>query len=130
MIRGDRILELLHARGLSQGELARRVGVKQPSIFKLIHDNKSGSRHLHRIACELGTTSAYLTGETDDPDSDLPDDAMTSEEREWVDLLRALEPKERQAALTLVRTIATSARSPTIHDKGQGYKSAREAALS
>lgn len=68
MIRGERIKERMTALGMSQGELARRVGIKQPSIHALISgDNKRGSAHLHSIARELGTTPAFLLGETDDP---------------------------------------------------------------
>lgn len=69
MIRGDRIEELLKARGWSQAELARRVGVQPTSIWKLISGHSLGSKHLHVIARELGTTPEYLSGETDDPDA-------------------------------------------------------------
>lgn len=64
---GERVLERLQAADISQAELARRVGVSQPTINNLIHRGKLGSRYLHRIARELGTTPAYLAGETDDP---------------------------------------------------------------
>lgn len=59
-------------RGLSQSELARRVGVSQATIYKLLTGETYGSKHLHRIARELGTTPAYLAGETDDPDENAP----------------------------------------------------------
>lgn len=72
MIMGLRIRNRMAAMGLSQAELARRVGITQPSIFKLITSNKTGSAHLHRIARELATTPAYLAGETDDPSTDAP----------------------------------------------------------
>lgn len=52
---------------ITQSELARRVGVSQQAIHKLIVGHSSGSKHLHKIARELGTTAEYLTGETDDP---------------------------------------------------------------
>lgn len=116
MISGARVAERLKAAGLSQGELARRVGVSQPTIFKIIHGNKSGSRVLHLVARELGTTSAYLTCETDDPEAEAPSDTLTSDEREWIDMLRGLEPRDRQAVLQLTRSLATSARSPRVHD--------------
>ena len=70
MIRGDRVLELMTELDLSQAELARRVGVSQPTIFKLIHENKTGSKHLHQVARELKTSAAYLTGEVDNPQAD------------------------------------------------------------
>lgn len=63
---GERIRERLEAKGMSQAELARRVGVSQPSINHLIRRGAGGSSHLHKIAAVLGTTPAYLAGETDD----------------------------------------------------------------
>ncbi|MBB3035401.1 XRE family transcriptional regulator [Alteriqipengyuania lutimaris] len=67
-----RIEELLAAKGLSQSELARRVGVSQHSIWHLINKGKTGSRHITKIARELETSVAYLEGETDDPEADAP----------------------------------------------------------
>tara|TARA_R110002049_G_scaffold14166_1_gene60161 strand:+ start:378 stop:1034 length:657 start_codon:yes stop_codon:yes gene_type:complete len=55
-------------KGLSQHELARRVGISQAAIHKLISGQTLGSSHLHKIARELDTTVDYLTGEIDDPD--------------------------------------------------------------
>lgn len=57
---------------LSQSELARRVGISQASIYNLVSGKGYGSAHLHKIARELETTPAYLTGETDDPDKNAP----------------------------------------------------------
>lgn len=59
-------------RELTQSELARRVGVSQASIYRLVAGDAYGSKHLHKIARELGTTPAYLSGETDDPDEGAP----------------------------------------------------------
>jgi phage repressor protein C with HTH and peptisase S24 domain len=67
MVRGDRIEELLKAKGWSQAELARRIGVQSTTIWKLVSGEGQGSKHLHKIARELETTPEYLTGETDNP---------------------------------------------------------------
>jgi phage repressor protein C with HTH and peptisase S24 domain len=64
---GDRIRDRLEALTMSQAELARRVGISQPSVNHLIKRGAAGSSHLHKIARALQTTPAYLTGETDDP---------------------------------------------------------------
>ena len=67
MIDGARVSRLLKANGLSQSELARRVGVTQQTIHKLITGASRGSTHIAAIARELKTTAAYLENETDDP---------------------------------------------------------------
>lgn len=67
MFDGTRMRQRMAERGLSQSELGRRVGVSQATIYKLVSGETYGSKHLHRIARELGTTPAYLAGEVDDP---------------------------------------------------------------
>lgn len=69
---GQRIAERRKAKGLSQGALAKRSGLSQPTIGKLEAGISSGSSYIHRIARSLDTTPAYLTGETDNPDEDAP----------------------------------------------------------
>lgn len=66
MTLGHRIEERLRAKGWSQAELARRIGVQSTSIWKLVNGQSHGSKHLHLIARELDTTVEYLLGETDD----------------------------------------------------------------
>lgn len=67
MVIGDRVDERMRAAGHTQSSLARKLGVAQPTIAKLIGGSAQSSGHLHRIARELRTTAEYLTGETDDP---------------------------------------------------------------
>lgn len=62
----------MERRGLSQSELARRIGVSQQNIHRLVSGKAYGSRHLHKIARELGTSPAYLAGEIDDPEEGAP----------------------------------------------------------
>jgi len=77
MIDGVRLKRLMSDRGLSQQALADLVGVKQPTINRLINGGQSGSKHLHRIAAALETTPAYLTGETSDADDGAEGFALT-----------------------------------------------------
>lgn len=72
MFDAERFRDRMKAVGLSQNGLARRVGLSQQTISRLAAGERYGTRHLHRIARELGTTPAYLTGETDDPDENAP----------------------------------------------------------
>lgn len=126
MIYPDRIAARMDELGLSQGELARRVGVSQPTIFKVLRGNKAGSRHLHQIARELRTTVAYIIGETDDPTAELPDESFSSQERDWIDLLRVVETEDRKAIIRLTRTAAQRSASTTIHDSKLEFKGAAE----
>jgi transcriptional regulator with XRE-family HTH domain len=104
---GTRVKDLMVERGLSQAELARRVGLTQPAIFALITRNKTGSKNLHRIARELGTTPAYLEGETDDPDADAPDPpAFKPEHFRLIEYYEALGPVEQTALLTIAASMA------------------------
>lgn len=66
MFRGDRLDQLMKEKGLSQSELARRIGVSQATIWKLINEPSQGSKHTHRIAAELGTSSEFLMDDTED----------------------------------------------------------------
>lgn len=67
MIVPERLSARMQALQLSQAELARRVGVKQPSIFKLLSGGVRNSVHLHSIARVLETTPEFLLGQADDP---------------------------------------------------------------
>lgn len=64
-IRASRLENLLEKSGMSQSELARRVGIKQPSIGRLISGQTKSTSVLTEIARELRTTPEYLTGESD-----------------------------------------------------------------
>lgn len=113
MIIAARLRERMEAQNISQAELARLVGVAQPSIFKLLNGDSQSTRHLHRIARELFTTPAFLTGETDDPTSDFPDDRPSADEREILQDLRKLTERDRAAARQLIRSLAECAPEST-----------------
>ena len=72
MIDAGRLSARMAVLSISQSELARRIGVSQQSISRLVSGEVRGSKHLHIIARELATTPAYLTGEIDDPDEGAP----------------------------------------------------------
>lgn len=73
---GERISERLESlggrrEGFSQAWLARQTGLSQPTINALIKKPERGSKHLYSIARALGTSVAYLVGDTDDPLADV-----------------------------------------------------------
>lgn len=107
MIRSDRVRELISSAGITQAELARRVNVTQGAIAKIAKNNPAGSSVLHLVARELGTTPAYLTGETDDPKSDSPAPTLLdADERELFNHFTHLAPADRKALLQIVRTMS------------------------
>ena len=62
----------MKAKGLSQSELARRVGVSQSAIHKIVSGGAYSSAHLHKVSRALATSTEYLTGETDNPEPGTP----------------------------------------------------------
>jgi transcriptional regulator with XRE-family HTH domain len=72
MLIGERVAERMQAQSLSQAELARRIGISQQAVGKLVNGSSRSSSYLHRIARELRTTPEYLSGEIDDPDENAP----------------------------------------------------------
>ena len=54
------------AAGISQAELARRIGISQPSVSYLAKHGAKGSKHLRAICRELNVSEAYLEGRSDD----------------------------------------------------------------
>ncbi|MEO7467376.1 MAG: helix-turn-helix transcriptional regulator [Sphingobium limneticum] len=117
---GSRIEERLAAVGISQAELARRVGVRQSTVNSLIRGDSRTSRSLIKIARELRTTAAYLTGETDDPDNEnAPEVSLGSDERELLGNFGNLTPADRRALLQIARSMAGGAPpSETVHPGG------------
>ena len=119
---GERIAERRLAKGLSQTQLAKLSGLSQATIGKLESGISSGSSHLHKIARALGTTPAYLSGETEDPASDAPDAHLSPEEMDWLGLLRGLDGKDRSAVLQIMRSLVRTEVPPTVHSPAFDYK--------
>lgn len=123
MVIGNRILERMQSSGLSQAELARRVGISQQAIGKLVHGRSRKTTHIARLARELNTTPSYLEGDIDDPGENVPAPprreptvqyvtmkvALPSENalaRMFAGLLRSIDPKaslDEQAQLLAKR---------------------------
>jgi transcriptional regulator with XRE-family HTH domain len=61
MVLADRIRDRCAALGISQAELARRVGIKPQQITEIITAKTAKSKHLPRIAEELGVGVEWLT---------------------------------------------------------------------
>lgn len=66
-IRSERLKERIDAAGISYSDVARKLGVKQPTISRLAKGEQGSTARIDLLAAILGTTPAYLTGGTDDP---------------------------------------------------------------
>lgn len=107
---GERIERRRKEIGISQAELARRVGIRQSTLNSLIKGNSRTSRSLIKIAWELKTTPAFLMGETEDSSIDAACLSLSPQDRGWLDLLHDLTPRDRAAVLQLARTLAGTQR--------------------
>jgi transcriptional regulator with XRE-family HTH domain len=106
MVIGERIQHRLDELGLSQAELARRVKLRQSTINGLVRGEQRSSTHLHVIARELKTSTAYLSGETNDPEGEAQPDTLTSQDREALELIHRLDPANRKALFQVMRCMA------------------------
>jgi len=112
----------MDALGIDQSELARRVGCTAAAINQIVVGKTQHSRFLPAIARELGLPLPYLAGDIDDPNKASTEALLTTEESEWLGLLRGLPKKDRAALLHLARTISTSALSPALHARRHEFR--------
>lgn len=114
MILAERLQTAMTSHGLSQSELARRAGITQTTVRRLLTGGY-GSKYLHRIAREVGASPAYLTGETDDPCEDAPTEpVLDSDTRELIECFDQLDQRGRAALLHVARSM-TGRLPGTVH---------------
>ncbi|MHC4526452.1 MAG: helix-turn-helix domain-containing protein [Planctomycetota bacterium] len=67
MTLGERVKKLMHELGMTQIDLARRSGVSQPMISKIISGERGADiSTVEKIARALGTSPAWLLGEEEE----------------------------------------------------------------
>ena len=67
--------------------------------------------HLIKIARELKTTPAYLTGATNDPNLEFPDFPLSADERRLIEYLRKLTPKDKKMIIYITQRLHILART-------------------
>lgn len=56
----DALRTEMKAKGIGQSELARRLGVRQPTIWAWLNGSQPGARNLQRIASALGIDAGAI----------------------------------------------------------------------
>lgn len=109
----DRIAILAEEKGISQAFICKQLGVQRNwvSTARRQQSNVSDER-IATIAAILGTTVAYLKGETDDPSpqkekspSDVDELLSKPDINELLELYRALTPGEQRKALSVLKAL-------------------------
>lgn len=107
---GARVAALREARGLSQPELAKRIGISQPSLFNIENGRTKTLRGktLAGLCRELGTTpEVILEGKRT-----ASMEAMLHEQ-ELLSCWRALTPADQEHLLAIARALRDRMRPPS-----------------
>lgn len=107
-MRGDRLRDTRIQRGLSQKDLADRVGVSDQQVYRYENERSDPTAEvLSRLARELEVSMDYLAGLVDQPTAKLREEELSPEERE---LIAAYRRGDWRLALRLIEASPTSLR--------------------
>ena len=104
---GSRIKKARQAQGLSQAELADTLGITRSACSQWESDEGTGPRRerLERLADLLGVSYEWLaTGR--DQVREEPPLYLNTEQQELLQRFKSLSPRQRQALLAFLRTMA------------------------
>lgn len=112
----DRITNLAKEKGITQAFISSKIGVHRNWLSCVRRDNvKISDERIAIIADILGTTTAYLKGETDDPSPDNKkspsevDELLSDPEiSAMLELYRSWSPSERRRATSLLKALKES----------------------
>ena len=107
---GDRVKKCRIEKGLTQNELAAKLGYKSKSSVAHIENGRDIPRSMVVMLAEaLNTTPTYLMGWDDSPDNNTAIDfvQLSGQEKELVDNFRLLNADGKETALAAVAGFAT-----------------------
>lgn len=88
-LRGNRLRQVRESYGLSMEQLAARTGIHINQIYRYEHGLVDPpSALLKRLAKELQVTTDWLLGLVDQPAEHLQEQALTRDERKFLEALR------------------------------------------
>jgi len=95
VFRGDRLKQVREAAGLTQGELAERVGAGTNQIWRYEKgDSEPSAEVLASLATELGVTADWFLGLVGESKQTLSDDELSPRERRLLMAYRAGDYRE------------------------------------
>ena len=102
---GDNILQRRRELGLTQEELAKRMGYKSKSTINKIEMgiNDIPQSKIVKFAEVLYTTPACLMGWDDDEDLSLEEPNLTEGEKMLIDLFRKVPKDKQELVLQMIR---------------------------
>lgn len=106
-MQGLRIYQRRKALGLSQEELADRVGTSQKQISKYENGiNDATGNVLAALARALDTTTDYLLGLTDDPDRPMRTTGdLNEDEKMLLEIYRQKSPEKRNQVIEVAKVL-------------------------
>lgn len=105
---------------MTQSAVARAIGVKPPSISRLVKGKHAQTRHIFGLARAVRTTPEYLTGITDDPeDNSLPD--LTFEQRQLLACFDSMDRTDQEMLLAMAMRLAERTNPGRVHARLHSY---------
>lgn len=105
MTKGERIKKLRLEKGISQTELAERIGQSKQTVYKYENNIVTNipSDVIEKIAISLDTTLSYLFGWDDNPETKSSEPpARDPLDEKILQLFSQLTPEERREVLGLI----------------------------
>lgn len=117
----ERLAERIATARLSYSAVARELGVKQPTISRLVKGEQGSTARIDQLARIVSTTPAYLTGETDDPDTEQILPNLTSEQRQLLACFDSMDRNDREMLLAMAMRLAERNAPGRVHARLQSY---------
>lgn len=107
-----RLRELRHGAGISQSELANKIGISKSSIAMYERGEREPNLGtLSTIADFFGVTTDYILGRPCDSPRVPPAMELRPDQKAFLDLLSSASPSDLEALLRLAKALADSANS-------------------
>ena len=103
-----RLKEMREAKGLSQAELAQKIGVGISTVGMWESTNRTpGAKTLQRLISYFGCSIDYLLGRTNDVYTAVPTEQnLTHDEKEVLELYSSLPPSRKEDLIIYLRALS------------------------